>query len=131
MFRSGACTRRILCAISYGATEGTSMTPEEMTGAELIAAERQRQMEVEGWTPEHDDEHTLSELSRAAQAYALVASKQAINPESSTGMPMQWPWHEDWWKPKDPISNLVKAGALIAAEIDRLKRAKVLGKREA
>jgi hypothetical protein len=34
-----------------------------------------------------------------------------------------WPWDQDWWKPSpDPIRNLVKAGALIAAEIDRLQR---------
>lgn len=34
-----------------------------------------------------------------------------------------WPWATDWWKPSDdPITNLVRAGALIAAEIDRLLR---------
>jgi hypothetical protein len=34
-----------------------------------------------------------------------------------------WPWDEKWWKPStNPIRNLVKAGALIAAEIDRLQR---------
>lgn len=36
-----------------------------------------------------------------------------------------WPWDENWWKPSlDPIRNLVKAGALLAAEIDRLQRSK-------
>lgn len=39
------------------------------------------------------------------------------------GSPREWPWDASWWKPSpDPIANLVKAGALIAAEIDRLQR---------
>ena len=84
-----------------------------MNGAELIAAERLRHTEVEGWTPEHDDEHTDGELASAAAAY--------IFPD---GHDHFWPWDESWWKPSDdPIRNLAKAGALIAAEIDRLQRA--------
>jgi len=35
-----------------------------------------------------------------------------------------WPWGKEWWKPSDRRRDLVKAGALIAAEIDRLDRAK-------
>lgn len=36
--------------------------------------------------------------------------------------PDEWPWDPSWWKPSpDPVANLVKAGALIAAEIDRLR----------
>lgn len=36
-----------------------------------------------------------------------------------------WPWDAKWWKPSDdPIKNLVKSGALIAAEIDRLQNIK-------
>lgn len=45
------------------------------------------------------------------------------NPDGSVKMPDGWPFGQDWWKPSnDPIRNLVKAGALIAAEIDRLHR---------
>lgn len=89
------------------------------TGAELIAAERARQIEVEGWTPEHDDEHDDNELPKAAVAYVLASRNLVL------GSWAFWPWHEDWWKPSDdPIRNLVKAGALIAAEIDRLQRTK-------
>ena len=88
----------------------------EMTGAEQIAAERQRQIEQEGWTPEHDDEHGFGELLAAARNYmSAVAADQAPG--------MDWPWHGSWWKPSDdPVRNLVKAGALIAAEIDRQQR---------
>ena len=102
-----------------------------MTGSELIAAERQRQIDVEGWTPEHDDEHQFGQLSEAAVCYSHYAWHQLAFPDSPrltsemfTGdVGKLWPWHPSWWKPSsDPIRNLVKAGALIAAEIDRLQR---------
>ena len=99
------------------------------TGAQLIAAERQRQIDVEGWTPEHDDEHVLGEMAGAAESYAFAARCQAIAAAHGAPpiplndrIPNHWPpsWHEDWYKPSDDsIRNLVKAGALIAAEIDR------------
>lgn len=89
-----------------------------MTGAERIAAERRRQVGVEGWTPEHDAEHTESELLIAASGYLYAGVTGNLS------RPMGWPWHPDWWKPSDdPTRNLVKAGALIAAEIDRLQAA--------
>jgi hypothetical protein len=98
-----------------------------LTGAEMIAAERQRQIEQEGWTPEHDDEHDGGDLARAAEAYAYHATQQLRGRKPSYGPlrppPYGWPWHPNRWKPSDdPIRNLVKAGALIAAEIDRLQR---------
>jgi hypothetical protein len=95
-------------------------------GARLIAAERQRQISQEGWTPEHDDEHDQGELAGAAVCYVLHALQQD-DPyfEDDEPWPIpQWPWAVSYWKPSDdPIRNLVKAGALIAAEIDRLQRA--------
>jgi hypothetical protein len=99
-----------------------------MTGVELIAAERQRQIEVEGWTPEHDDRHDGQEIATAAAAYLLEGVARqghwANHPHHEAGNPPRlWPWHSGWWKPSpDPIRNLEKAGALIAAEIDRLQR---------
>lgn len=89
--------------------------PAGLSGAELIAAERHRQVSAEGWTPEHDDHHTSGELVDAAVAYLAEG-----NPDS--GRPW-WPWDESYWKPStDRVRNLAKAGALIAAEIDRLRR---------
>ncbi len=90
------------------------------TGAELIAAERQRQIDVEGWTPEHDDKHHQGEMADAAACYALRSYEPVRGDEKPKSM---WPWAPEWWKPSDdPVRNLVKAGALIAAEIDRLQR---------
>ena len=98
-----------------------------MTGIELIAAERARQVEKEGWTAEHDDEHDNEDLALAACYYALPApmpitygrGEYIIGPDSL----FPGEWSEEWMKRgDDKIRNLVKAGALIAAEIDRLQR---------
>lgn len=97
-----------------------------MNGIELITVERQRQIDVEGWTSEHDAEHDDHELIRAAVVYVLsVANKNKPTIHTIPAMTF-WPhqWNEDWFKPTwhDPIRMLTKAGALIAAEIDRLQR---------
>ena len=89
-------------------------------GCELIRAERWRQSDVEGYDAEHDD----GDLIRAAKCYAEAAwAVQNHLPTSHEFVRRGWPWEDQWWKPTDdPIRNLVKAGALIAAEIDRLQR---------
>lgn len=85
------------------------------TGAEQIAAERQRQIDGEGYTVAHDAHHgDMGALPRAAAAYAL---------NGILFLPGLWPWDDQFWKPvpADRVRELVKAGALIAAEIDRLQ----------
>lgn len=86
-----------------------------------VVAERQRQIEQEGWTPEHDDEHVDTQLAGAAACYALATvAHWAAGP----AIQQFWPWDHSWWKPSDdPRRNLVKSGALILAEIERLDRA--------
>lgn len=89
-----------------------------------VLAERKRQIEKEDWTPEHDDEHQYGDLARAAACYALGHRVKEYRiysgAEFSTDV---WPWDADSWKPKSPRENLVRAGALILAEIERLDRA--------
>ena len=93
----------------------------EVSGIERIAAERKRQIEVEKWTPYHDDGHESGQLVLAAMAYATPGIHYRQNQYPP---PHVWPWERMYWKPStDPIRNLEKAGALIAAEIDRLERA--------
>ena len=99
------------------------------TGVELITEERKRQIEVEGWDIERDVKvHKDGELAIAAVCYILdVNQHQVFNHYISDFKPCElWPWDIEWWKPtpNDPIRQLVKAGALIAAEIDRLQRQK-------
>ena len=82
-----------------------------------VAAERRRQIEAEGWTPEHDDEHGAGEMAAAAACYALNAAGCGCE------VARNWPWDRSWWKPSTARRDLVKAGALILAEIERLDRA--------
>lgn len=99
------------------AAEVDSLRP--IPGAIRIAMERQRQIDQEGWTPAHDDGHIHGELAAAAISYAMYADPDGAG-ENAVDF---WPWERSWWKPSDdPIRNLEKAGALIAAEIDRLQR---------
>lgn len=87
-----------------------------MTVIDEIVAERRRQIESEGWTPEHDDQHDESEMARAAACYALSAAGFFDAPRH------YWPWGDDWWKPKDDRRDLIRAAALIVAEIERRDR---------
>ncbi|EHB0521564.1 ead/Ea22-like family protein [Escherichia coli] len=83
-----------------------------------VIAERQRQQSVEGWMPEHDDEHCNGELAMAAVCY--INETGTVN--RNGGKPWGWPWDASWWKPNARRRNLVKAGALILAEIERIDR---------
>jgi len=97
-------------------------------GVELISIERERQISKEGWTPEHDLRHSEGELSQIAACYAMPEHTrcmyQSLNAKTGRWYPRWYPigWPIDSWKPtpEDRVKELVKAGALIAAEIDRL-----------
>ena len=82
-----------------------------------VIAERLRQVNKEGFTYEHDDEHDACELAMAAAAYC----EHAINQDDN--IPGFWSWLEKDWNPKDRRRDLVRAAALIIAEIERLDRA--------
>ncbi len=90
-----------------------------LNGIALIARERQRQQEVKGFTPKHDDQHGSGELSWAAALYVLPPE---IGESVFHSYPGLWPW-ESAFKPGDRIRELTKAGALTVAEIERLLRA--------
>lgn len=90
-----------------------------------VLKERFRQVTEEGWTAEHDDQHIKGELAGAAATYALGTARyrglkigwffDAIN--------VMWPFETKWFKPKGGRVDLVKAAALLIAEIERLDRA--------
>ncbi|WP_241652168.1 hypothetical protein [Pseudomonas aeruginosa] len=90
-----------------------------------VQAERRRQITAEGWTPQHDDEHPDGQMSQAAGCYALHAGGIGTDWPGGirNGSALFWPWDEEWWKPKSARENLVRAGALVLAEIERLDRA--------
>lgn len=105
------------------------------TGVELISEERRRQVAKEHYSSPHDDSHVSGELATAGACYAALGANQSrchmVFPASEIHAPkienLTWPWGDGFWKPSDdPIRNLAKAGALIAAEIDRLIRSRAV-----
>ncbi|AOX32958.1 hypothetical protein IPC1241_19155 [Pseudomonas aeruginosa] len=88
-----------------------------------VQAERRRQVEAEGWTPEHDDEHSHGQMARAAACYALAGSSAPNDGTAALLVSLAWPWDEQWWKPSTARRDMVKACALALAEIERLDRA--------
>ncbi|OBX35629.1 hypothetical protein A8U91_04703 [Halomonas elongata] len=111
----------LLCA------DSTFAGPSSPYGGSYVDVyhERMRQLSTEGFSRERDDGYTNAELAAAAECYAYGSRLQQLEPAS--GLPrmrIDWPWSDHWWKPSpDPRRNLVKAGALILAEIERLDRA--------
>jgi hypothetical protein len=91
-----------------------------MSGIDRIAAERDRHEDL-GYTAEHDVQHVDSELLGAAICYVVACDPPTLDPAGDLALSL-WPWGNQAWKPSaNRIRNLEKAGALIAAEIDRLQ----------
>jgi hypothetical protein len=119
--------QRVLLATALAALPAPSADAGGRTGAELIVAERQRQIDEEGYDAAHDSGHA-DELAAAAATYAIASPRTydmaygatTVHVELGVGL---WPWDRRWWKPTpdDRIRELVKAGALIAAAIDALE----------
>lgn len=109
--------------------------PDLSEGARRIREERERHRQI-GWTEEHDDEHhSRGELAMAAAVYATPPERRSLEWKTSTPpgefpsrgdaswqQPKGWPFGPGSFKPADRIRELEKAGALVAAEIDRLLR---------
>lgn len=97
--------------------------PPALTGVQLIAEESHRQRTEKGFTVEHDaetygaDDHKRLHLGEAATCYAINA---VSNGGQFFAIEENWPWNLAWWKPESPRADLIKAGALIAAQIDLL-----------
>jgi hypothetical protein len=88
-----------------------------------IETERRRQVADEGWTPEHDDTHVNGEMAEAAACYAIRNAEQRVFAGGRSILHTLWPWSREWWAPKNRRRDLIRAAALIVAEIERLDRA--------
>jgi len=108
-----------------------TMTDERLPASVLLLLdERARQVVDEGYDTEHDQQHASEELAAAAGTYALpnhLRPRAWRGPNRPGGpgfpeFPDTWPWAKEFWKPTpdDRVRELVKAGALILAELDRL-----------
>lgn len=100
-----------------------------MNGIEAISIERQNQVAVHQYDSPHDDAHTETELLAGARCYMKVAEHIAkgqtavVKKILEADPPKEWPFDTDMWKPNGVAkNNLKKAGAMIAAEWDRLDR---------
>jgi hypothetical protein len=94
-----------------------------MTGVELIAAERKRQIEEEGFTAEYDDQYSMNELARLAAGYAIPSDERELLQGKGIFRYFLSSNEMEWQAtPGNRIRELTKAGALIVAEIDRLQR---------
>lgn len=110
----------------------TAAMERALPGVSRILDERVRQKTDERFTDAHDDQHDRGQIAAAGACYALVGALQSQFPASSdeaakiqASQVGTWPWSPAWWKPStDPVRNLEVAGALLAAEIDRLLRAR-------
>lgn len=98
-----------------------------------IATERQRQIDAERWTQEHDDDHDNGKMALSACVYAHYAAtdhahNQAIEcfteEDCEDFSPRGWPWAPEAFKPKPRRYDLIRAAALIVAEIERHDRSK-------
>jgi len=87
-----------------------------------IATERFRQIIVEGFTPEHDDGYRHGALATAAAAYALEGARKETDAALRYGPPSFWPFRPADWKSKDARRDLIRAAALLCAEIERMDR---------
>lgn len=105
--------------VTSASATGEPSSSFQSPGASLIAAERMRQVEGEGWTPAEDLRLERGELAAAASGYLASVLSWPLYKEVP---PVIFPWPDnDGWKPTgDEVRDLTKAGALIAAQIDRL-----------
>jgi hypothetical protein len=108
--------------------EAENAAPVEVSAAARdVLAERERQQSGEGRSIGGDDAYTDGQLARAATAYCQSGSGWLYSDVRIS--PAAWPFPDAWWKPKGKRRDLVRAGALILAEIERLDRAAVTAAR--
>lgn len=116
------------------AIEAGWLDPADLSKALIdVMNERDRQVNEEGWTAAHDDQHDDYSLARAAGAYTACAAVRTIDRTildahglaGATGaLKSLWPtnWSMQWFKPTSRRRDLIKATALLIAEIERLDR---------
>lgn len=122
-----------------GSADVVETAPNYTSVAALdVLAERRRQITGERWSHKHDDEHSCGDLAKAGACYALGTHLVRYQHRGAVfggrasedwvfDWTYAWPWDESDWKRKDDRSNLIRAAALIIAEIERLDRALRIG----
>lgn len=106
-------------------TTFTATTPDPLLEKIFheIRQERNRQVKEEGFTPDMDDSGQPGRLAAASTCYGMHAAVSLATGENMEGLPEWWPFDLSWWKPKNARSSLVKALALMVAELEAVDRA--------
>lgn len=126
------------------ASGGDALDADLWPAARDVLSERRRQVSSEGRTAKHDDEHSDGSMALAAACYAMYAPLPAgeridgaasqLHSANGKNFPgglawlSIWPWARQWWKPKSPRQDAVRACALLLAEIERMDRAAMAAK---
>lgn len=84
------------------------------TGLEQITEERVKQITKYGYTAFHDSGYQNQELLFGALTYLMCAISG-----KDTGL-QYWPFEQQYFHSEGYVESLKKAGAFIAAELDRL-----------
>ena len=102
-----------------------------------IGAERERQLKEKNYTRAHDDDHDAGELAHAAATYTILSAErkdrrkdimELVEESDDKGLKEYkrelrfWPWPINWLRLEERREDLIKAAALIVAEIERLDR---------
>ncbi|MFP3556384.1 hypothetical protein SB861_37575 [Paraburkholderia sp. SIMBA_049] len=105
------------------------MAPTISKAERDVLNERRRQVTGENFTARGDDQYDQGTLASAATCYGMYAADMLHPLSQGDGYaalegkpPVNWPWRAEWWKPKNPRDALVKAAAMIIAEIESLDR---------
>ncbi len=97
------------------------MGRKRKTGIQLIRKERRRQKR-KGWSADHDDQHTDGALAVVAAQLLVHATDERVSTvhhlPDGFGLIAKYPYHGKH------LRQLAIAGALVAAEIDRVLRVK-------
>lgn len=103
---------------------------ELTNAADSVLAERRRQIEAEGYSPAHDDEHVCDEIAALACFYAMPPGVREWSAPDGYGVTLGCAVRPCGWEAKtgDRRDELVKAGALVLAEIERIDRAHIASK---
>lgn len=86
------------------------------TGIGLIELERIRQITQKGFSVQHDSHWEAGQMAKAAICYAMN-QRDRIKFDAIDEI---WPWSPDMFEPENRKWDLIRAGALIAAELDRI-----------
>lgn len=109
--------------------ESMRVVPALSPAVIAIAAERQRQIDVKGYTIEHDDEYAAGVLARAGAAYALgdhaetakIKAGDEVIGQITFRTAQVYPW-KGGLPARDFRTRMATAGAFMAAEIERHDR---------